>query len=281
MRRASIISALLVCALLFGLCACAGEERENRSVEIRAIDKNPVLFHGTTIYRPDEVVNRVNPSEEMLSYLKKKYEIMYYAYADGEYQGSYQGVLADGAYEGEWSVASSEDMDIRSEVSLSVKIKNPYPRGIKEFSLDNQIIQGAIGQIEKRLGITVEAVDALAVDLDNCGQDEYILYACNQEKYAHYVCLLDKNGKIIAYLVDITTSDEGIEWIKRFYTTDDGEPYFLYDLQSDFEIIDCDGDGIYEIFYDHVCYEGGDFTVCKYNRGIFSHPFVNEMTLVP
>ena len=284
------ISAFVVCALLFSLCACAGQARENLSVEIKNVDKNPVLYRGTTIYRPDEraveytpddVEAYVNSASQLMSYIKKKYEITYYAYADGEYQGSYQGILADGVYEGEWCVASSEDIDIRSGVSLSVNIKNPYPREVKDAPLDSQIIKYATREIERRFGISLEAVDALAVDLDNCGQDEYILYACNQEQYAHYVCLLDRDGKIIAYLVAITTDDDELEWINRFYTTDDSEPNFLYDLKTDMEIIDCDGDGIYEIFYDHVYYEGWDFTVCKYNRGLFSHQYMTRMTLVP
>ena len=282
MRKAKKkLSILLACALLLSLCACAGQERENRSVEIRNIDKTPVLFHGTAIYRPDEQVNYEFAPEELLSYIRNKYEITYYGYSNGEYQHSYDGTVASDGYYGEWCV--DEGDGFWAEVSLSADIKNPYPREIKEFSLDNQIVINATAQIEERFEMPLEAVNALAVDLDDCGRDEYILYVCNQDEYAHYVCLLDKDGEIVAYLIELTSTEDEIGWIdyRRGADANRDKPYYLYDFEEDMEIIDCDGDGIYEIFCAGIYYEGWGFGVWKYNRGIVNqpYPFMERMFL--
>ena|GEM_PF-7049852 len=262
------------------LCGCSARKAEplpDDSVLIQGIETTPILFHGLSIYMPDREIEVEIASPSVLFALQEKYEGTYYAYGNGVFQGSYTGAIVERGLDYSWNVRPEEALPYSPVVSLVPTVKTPYPRTPKQLPLTQDFIPAVTEAIEGAFSVPVTAQELLAIDLDNCGADEYILYAANDAHFSYYLCLLDKDYNIVSYLMAVTTSEDELAWAQYVL----GDDPYEYPLAEKLEIIDCDGDGVMEIFCRLPIYEGFLFHVYKYNRGNFNGKFVNECHRMP
>lgn len=212
---------LLLAVFLLFLTGCFSNsvntsiKNTNESFE-RSEVKTIVLFNGITLDTGDQDIDIENASNEAVQKLKAKYEIYYYAYGQGEFLGRYKGKVQPRGLDYYWEVDFEKEFSDPT-IFISDQI-NVYPRPVTYSSVLNnnlQLYTGVTNSIENTFNVKTTPKEAIEVDLDNCGENEYIVYSCSADNYPFYVCLTNSEGKIVSYIIAMKNNEVVQSYIKK------------------------------------------------------------------
>lgn len=276
---------LLTIFLLF-LVGCinssANITTKNSSGSLESIEVNKkeyvVLLNGVTINKNDQDINIEKANNDVVQKLKAKYEVYYYAFRQGEFLGQFKGKIQPRGLDYYWEVAFDEEFP-EPTIFISDKI-NVYPRPITYNNLLKNNIQHyttVVNSIEKQFNVKTIPREVIEVDLDNCGDNEYIVCTCSADDYPFYVCLANSKGDIVSYIVAMKNNASVQSYIKNNKELLD----LNFSIKKSILVIDIDNDGIIEIVTELPTYESFAFSVSKYNKGEFHGNYINECTIIP
>lgn len=223
-------------------------EESNNSDDI---DNNIILYNGCEI--EPRVGVQVPFDMENTDEAKSKYNVTYYNYENGKYEGTTKGEFGENTYEG-YSVVSNV-----KRIAMTKKY-NAIPRSYTRISeLPEELMDMA----------DCTSVDIDSIDLDNDGKEEKVVcYTVSYSKgqigdgepqASSGIMLFDSNYKKIA---DLATLEDGF-WAGL--KEEDRKVFFSLD---ETEYIDIDNDNIMEIIINVPMYDGIGISILKYSNGI-------------
>ncbi len=225
---------------------------EDNSTEIQTqIDNSIILYNG---YEIEPKVGVQDPTDMKNSdEAKRMYNVTYYNYENGKYEGTTKGEFGEETYEGYSLVDNVKKIAMTKEYNA---IPRSYTR-IKE--LPKELIDMA----------DCTSVDIDSIDLDNDGKEEKVVcYTVSYSKgqigdgepqATSGMMLFDSNYRKIA---DLATLENGF-WAG--FKEEDRKMFFSLD---ETEYIDIDNDNIMEIIINVPVYEGIRISILKYSNGI-------------
>lgn len=204
---------------------------------------------------------------------KKKYNIKYYNYENGQYKGETKGIFGkEETYEGQ-SIVSNV-----SKIAISKKY-NAIPRNITKMKvipeeLKNekmypvQVLHSSTGE---SVSVNFEDLKVKSVDLDGDNKLEYIVcwnldieegeYEDSHAESSSGIILFDNTFNKISQLVSIKQ-----EFKNNQDKKDKKEENFVFDI-DDVECIDIDNDGKMEVLIELPSWEGFKYSLLKYDNG--------------
>lgn len=204
---------------------------------------------------------------------KKKYNIKYYNYENGQYKGETKGTFGkEETYEGQ-SIVSNV-----SKIAISKKY-NAIPRNITKMKvipeeLKNekmypvQVLHPSTGE---SVSVNFEDLKVKSVDLDGDNKLEYIVcwnldieegeYEDSHAESSSGIILFDNTFNKISQLVSIKQ-----EFKNNQDKKDKKEKTFVFDI-DDVECIDIDNDGKMEVLIELPSWEGFKYSLLKYDNG--------------
>lgn len=225
---------------------------EDNSTEIQTpIDNSIILYNG---YEIEPKVGVQDPTDMKNSdEAKRMYNVTYYNYENGKYEGTTKGEFGEETYDGYSLVDNVKKIAMTKEYNA---IPRSYTR-IKE--LPKELIDMA----------DCTSVDIDSIDLDNDGKEEKVVcYTVSYSKgqigdgepqATSGMMLFDSNYRKIA---DLATLEDGF-WAG--FKEEDRKMFFSLD---ETEYIDIDNDNIMEIIINVPVYEGIRISILKYSNGI-------------
>lgn len=218
---------------------------------------------------------------------KKKYNIKYYNYENGQYKGETKGIFGkEETYEGQ-SIVSNV-----SKIAISKKY-NAIPRNITKMKvipekLKNekmypvQVLHPSTGE---SVSVNFEDLKVKSVDLDGDNKLEYLVcwkldieegeYEDSHAESSSGIILFDNTFNKISQLVSIKQ-----EFKNNQDKKDKKEETFVFDI-DDVECIDIDNDGKMEILIELPSWEGFTYSLLKYDNGKIEGKVNYEASLEP
>jgi len=204
---------------------------------------------------------------------KKKYNIKYYNYENGQYKGETKGTFGkEETYEGQ-SIVSNV-----SKIAISKKY-NAIPRNITKMKvipeeLKNekmypvQVLHPSTGE---SVSVNFEDLKVKSVDLDGDNKLEYIVcwnldieegeYEDSHAESSSGIILFDNTFNKISQLVSIKQ-----EFKNNQDKKEKKEETFVFNI-DDVECIDIDNDGKMEVLIELPSWEGFKYSLLKYDNG--------------
>ena len=212
-------------------------------------EENIILYHGMEMTKTNGIqyISDMKINNETT----KKYNITYYNYENGKYEGTSTGNFGEETYEGFSLVRNVK------KIAMTQKY-NAIPREYKVITgLPEQLMDMA----------DCSSVDINEIDLDGDGKNEYLVcYTANYAKgqigdgepqASSGIMLLDNNYEKIA---DLVTLENG------FWANIKEEDNKRFLSLKDVEYIDIDNDGIMEIIIEVPTYDGIKISILKYSN---------------
>lgn len=218
---------------------------------------------------------------------KKKYNIKYYNYENGQYKGETKGIFGkEETYEGQ-SIVSNV-----SKIAISKKY-NAIPRNITKMKvipekLKNekmypvQVLHPSTGE---SVSVNFEDLKVKSVDLDGDNKLEYLVcwkldieegeYEDSHAESSSGIILFDNTFNKISQLVSIKQ-----EFKNNQDKKDKKEETFVFDI-DDVECIDIDNDGKMEVLIELPSWEGFTYSLLKYDNGKIEGEVNYEASLEP
>ena len=218
---------------------------------------------------------------------KKKYNIKYYNYENGQYKGETKGIFGkEETYEGQ-SIVSNV-----SKIAISKKY-NAIPRNItkmkvipeelkKEKMYPVQVLHPSTGE---SVSVNFEDLKVKSVDLDGDNKLEYLVcwkldieegeYEDSHAESSSGIILFDNTFNKISQLVSIKQ-----EFKNNQDKKDKKEETFVFDI-DDVECIDIDNDGKMEVLIELPSWEGFKYSLLKYDNGKIEGKVNYEASLEP
>lgn len=271
-----IISLIIMLVVVFSIMVAIFNQKEKEEQTNAVIEKNStqsttqsntqantksvtqeeyfIIYQGREISKEPGVkqISDMETSEKN----KKKYNIKYYNYENGQYKGETKGVFGkEETYEGQ-SIVSNV-----SKIAISKKY-NAIPRKYRNWTQKEIETHQKIKNYEK--------IKIQEIDLDGDNKLEYIVNVQEDIKKGDLKdnsATIDANSYITIYDSNFNKKADLVKLENAFIDGEKKQENKVFLSIDDVEYIDIDNDGKMEILIELPSWEGVNYSLLKYDNG--------------
>lgn len=239
-----VLSLAVVCLSVFSVILVRRNTKLSESI-IEYANNNEIIYRGKIIDTNLSIQNTYAPNS-MNDYTREDYNGLYNNYSNGSFVGKTVAFTQESVYEDCFEITNVNKIAIANEY-------NPFLRDIEYYNGEIFEKNTELDVLRKKDNIIVQAIK---VDLDGDGTEEYIVYYKDEKNIDSTVSLYNAQGEKIDTLV----------YMKNAYWANlKLDIYEQFINIENIEVLDIDKDGKMEILVESPAYLGRMLSIFRYD----------------